>query len=72
MNLYNLLKRGFGLVRVGKAVRDARVATTDESRKLAQHYLVELLGQSRGISAKVAQFMAMGGEDSALRETLDS
>lgn len=72
MNLYNLFKRGLGLVRIGKAVRDMRVTSDAENRKRAQHYLVELLGKSRGLSAKVAQFMTMDGEDPALQDTLDA
>jgi predicted unusual protein kinase regulating ubiquinone biosynthesis (AarF/ABC1/UbiB family) len=67
-----LLKRGLGLIKVGKAIHDVRSATSEDNRTRAQHYLVELLGKSRGISAKMAQFMAMNSEDIALRETLDS
>lgn len=66
-----MLKRGLGLVKVGLAVRDIRIATEEENKQRAKHYLVEMLGKNRGLSAKVAQFMTLSTDDSALQDTLD-
>ncbi len=66
----NLIKRGIGLVKIGKALREIRKSTDHETRERAQHYLLELLGKSRGLPTKVGQFMIMDGEEDPLRKTL--
>jgi predicted unusual protein kinase regulating ubiquinone biosynthesis (AarF/ABC1/UbiB family) len=70
MKLGSLLKRGWNILKVGKAVKDMRSAVDETDRKRAHHYLVEVLGQSRGLPTKVAQLMTMDGQDYDLRNTL--
>ncbi|KMP11672.1 hypothetical protein UR09_02725 [Candidatus Nitromaritima sp. SCGC AAA799-A02] len=49
-----------------------RKASDDEDKKSwAHHYLIELLGKSRGLPTKIGQFMTMNEGDAELRETLD-
>lgn len=57
---------------MGNAVRKLRKSTEEEHRHWAQHYLVELLGQSRGLPTKIGQFMTMDTDDQALRESLNN
>ncbi|MDH5761342.1 MAG: AarF/UbiB family protein [Nitrospinota bacterium] len=66
----NLIKRGVGLFKIGNALRNIRKSTDDETRERAQHYLMELLGKSRGLPTKVGQFMTMDDEKDSLREAL--
>ena len=72
MSLGAFFKRGLNLVKVGKAVRSLKNATGEDKRQWAKHYLIEILGKSRGLPAKVGQFMTLGSEDQDLKETLDS
>ncbi|PIP71949.1 MAG: hypothetical protein COW89_09115 [Nitrospinae bacterium CG22_combo_CG10-13_8_21_14_all_47_10] len=67
-----IFKRGANLLKLGAAARKLHKSTTEDQRHWAQHYLVELLGQSRGLPAKIGQFMTMGAEDQALRESLNN
>ena len=66
-----IFKRGTNLLKLGFAVRRLRKSTSEEHRHWAHHYLVELLGQSRGLPAKVGQFITMDADDQALRESLN-
>ncbi|MBT5869118.1 MAG: AarF/ABC1/UbiB kinase family protein [Nitrospinaceae bacterium] len=66
-----ILKRGVNLLKLGVAARKLRKSSTEDQHHWAKHYLVELLGQSRGLPAKVGQFMTMDTEDQALRESLN-
>ena len=72
MKLLSILKRGANLVKVGHAVRSLKKATDEDQRQRAKNYLIEVLGQSRGLPAKVGQFMTMGKEDQEFKDTLDS
>jgi predicted unusual protein kinase regulating ubiquinone biosynthesis (AarF/ABC1/UbiB family) len=67
-----IFKRGANLLKLGVAARKLRKSTTEDQRHWAQHYLVELLGQSRGLPTKVGQFMTMDSDDQALRESLNN
>lgn len=67
-----IFKRGANLIKVGMAAKKMHKSTSEDQRHWAQHYLVELLGQSRGLPAKVGQFMTMDGNDQALRESLNN
>jgi predicted unusual protein kinase regulating ubiquinone biosynthesis (AarF/ABC1/UbiB family) len=71
MKLGSLLKRGANLLKVGRAVHSLKHATDEDKRQWAKNYLVEVLGQSRGLPAKVGQFMTFGKEDQDLKDTLD-
>lgn len=66
----NLFKRGIRLMKVGKAMRDMR-SGDDEQKERAKHYLMFLLGEGRGLPAKVGQLMTMDSADLELRETLN-
>lgn len=72
MDFGSLIKRGIGMVKIGLAVRGLRSAAEGEKRQRAQHYLVSLLGDGKGLSAKVGQFMTMDSEDRELREALNA
>lgn len=72
MKFGTIFKRGANLLKLGVAARKLRKSTTEDQHHWAQHYLVELLGQSRGLPAKVGQFMTMDTEDQALRESLNN
>ncbi|MFQ5449094.1 MAG: ABC1 kinase family protein [Nitrospinaceae bacterium] len=72
MNWATLLKRGVNLVKVGQAVRTLKSATDEDKHQWAKNYLLQVLGESRGLPAKVGQFMTLESEDEALRETLNS
>lgn len=72
MKLGAIFKRGANLLKLGVAARKMRKSTTEDQRHWAQHYLVELLGQSRGLPAKIGQFMTMDSDDQALRESLNN
>ena len=67
-----IFKRGGNLLKLGVAARKLSNSTTEDQRDWAQHYLVEILGQSRGLPAKIGQFMSMDTADQALRETLNN
>ncbi len=54
-----LIHRTWNLLRVGKAAWRVRRSNGDEEKRRAQAYLMELLGRSRGLTAKVGQFMAL-------------
>ncbi len=71
MKFVSLLKRGMNLVKVGRAVRTLKTADDADKRTWAKQYLVEILGKSRGLPAKVGQFMTLGEDDAELRETLN-
>jgi predicted unusual protein kinase regulating ubiquinone biosynthesis (AarF/ABC1/UbiB family) len=72
MKLGAIFKRGANLLKLGSAARKLRKSTTEDQRHWAQHYLVELLGQSRGLPAKIGQFITMDSDDQALRESLNN
>lgn len=72
MKFISLIKRGANLLKVGHAVRSLKNATDEDKRRWARNYLVEVLGQSRGLPAKVGQFMTLGKEDQEFKDTLDS
>ena len=72
MKLGAIVKRGTNLLKLGVAARKLRKSTTEDQRHWAQHYLVELLGQSRGLPTKIGQFMTMDSDDQALRESLNN
>ncbi|MBT5631968.1 MAG: hypothetical protein HOJ13_04500, partial [Nitrospina sp.] len=72
MKLGAIFKRGANLLKLGSAARKMRQSTTEDQRHWAQHYLVELLGQSKGLPAKIGQFMTMDADDQALRESLNN
>jgi predicted unusual protein kinase regulating ubiquinone biosynthesis (AarF/ABC1/UbiB family) len=72
MKFISLIKRGVNLIKVGNAVRTLKNATDEDKRRWARNYLVEVLGQSRGLPAKVGQFMTLGKEDQEFKETLES
>ena len=63
MNLFSILKRGANLIKVGQAVRTLKKATDEDKHRWAKNYLLDVLGQSRGLPAKVGQFMTLGKED---------
>lgn len=67
-----IFKRGANLLKLGVAARNLRKSTTEDQRHWAQHYLVEILGQSRGLPAKIGQYMTMDSDDQALRESLNN
>jgi predicted unusual protein kinase regulating ubiquinone biosynthesis (AarF/ABC1/UbiB family) len=71
MKFVSLLKRGANLFKVGRAVRSLKNATDEDKRRWAKKYLVEVLGQSRGLPAKAGQFMTFGKEDQDLKDALD-
>jgi len=71
MSFTDLIKRGFGIAKAGKALRDTR-SDDAAKRDRARHYLVTLLGRSRGLAAKVGQLMTLDGQDLELRETLNA
>jgi predicted unusual protein kinase regulating ubiquinone biosynthesis (AarF/ABC1/UbiB family) len=71
MKLGSLFKRGANLFKVGRAVHSLKNATDEDKRRWAKKYLVEVLGQSRGLPAKVGQFMTFGKEDQDLKDALD-
>jgi predicted unusual protein kinase regulating ubiquinone biosynthesis (AarF/ABC1/UbiB family) len=72
MKFISLLKRGANLIKVGHAVRTLKKATDEDKHRWAKNYLLEVLGQSRGLPAKVGQFMTLGKEDQEFKDTLDS
>ncbi len=72
MNIGSRVQRGWNLFKVGRAAQRFRRANDEDQRRWAQHYLVELLGQSRGLPAKVGQFMTLGSGDPDLQNTLNS
>lgn len=51
---------------------DLRNADGHEEKERARHYLLTLLGNGRGLPAKVGQFMSMGNEGQELRQTLNN
>lgn len=65
------MKRGWNLAKVGKAVHAMRNASDEDKKTWANHYLVELLGQSRGLPTKIGQMMTMNDNDVDLREKLN-
>jgi predicted unusual protein kinase regulating ubiquinone biosynthesis (AarF/ABC1/UbiB family) len=67
-----IFKRGANLLKLGIAARKLRQSSTEDQHKWAQHYLIELLGKSRGLPAKIGQFMTMDTDDQALRESLNN
>lgn len=71
MKISTLIKRGLGIAKTGKALYDLR-SGDEEQKKRAKHYLMILLGEGRGLPAKVGQLMTMDGEDHELRETLNA
>jgi len=60
------------LLRIGKAFRDVKISTDEDKRLRAQKVLVELLGQSQGLPAKVGQFLSMKEDGDGLQVALDS
>ncbi len=71
MKFISLIKRGANLVKLGRAVRELRRASSEEKKHWARNYLAESLGASRGIPAKVGQFMTMDSADAEQREVLN-
>ncbi len=67
-----IFRRGANLLKLGLATRKLRKSTSEDQRHWAQHYLIELLGQSRGLPAKIGQFITMDADDRALRESLNN
>ena len=68
--MLNLIQRSWNLFRIGQSAVASR-RTTDEEKKLqAQKYLMELLGNSRGLPTKVGQFLSMNDQSNGLSETL--
>ncbi len=53
MKVISLLKRAWNITKVGKAIHAMRDASDEDKKTWANHYLVELLGQSRGLSIKI-------------------
>ena len=72
MKLGTFFKRGANLLKLGLAARKIRRSTTKNQRQWAQNYLVELLGQSRGLPTKIGQFMSMDSDEQSLRESLNN
>ena len=72
MKLGAIFKRGANLFKLGVAARKFRKSTTEDQRHWAQNYLIELLGQSRGLPTKVGQFITMDSGDQGLRESLNN
>ncbi|MCH8311944.1 MAG: AarF/ABC1/UbiB kinase family protein [Nitrospinae bacterium] len=72
MKFISLLKRGANLIKIGRAVKSLKNSTGENKRRRAKNYLVEILGQSRGLPAKVGQFMTFGKEDQDLKDILDA
>jgi predicted unusual protein kinase regulating ubiquinone biosynthesis (AarF/ABC1/UbiB family) len=71
MKIFDLLRRGFGLVKAGKAIREVRSSPDEKKRERANHYLMETLGKGRGLPAKLGQFLTMDEGSQGLRATLD-
>ncbi|MGV7221839.1 MAG: ABC1 kinase family protein [Nitrospinales bacterium] len=71
MKFYDLVWRGFGLIKAGKAIRDVRSSPDEKKRERANHYLMETLGKGRGLPAKLGQFLTMDEGSQSLRSTLD-
>jgi predicted unusual protein kinase regulating ubiquinone biosynthesis (AarF/ABC1/UbiB family) len=67
----DLVRRGLGLIKVGKAIRDVRSSSDENKRERANHYLMETLGKGRGLPAKLGQFLTMDEGSQSLRSTLD-
>jgi len=71
MKFISLIKRGANLAKLGKSVRDFRRADSEEKQLWAKNYLTEALGASRGIPAKVGQFITMDSDDAEQRALLN-
>jgi predicted unusual protein kinase regulating ubiquinone biosynthesis (AarF/ABC1/UbiB family) len=56
--MFNFLKRATTLFRIGFAAKKVRASQSETEKLLAQRALVALLGDARGISAKVGQLFA--------------
>ena len=54
------------------AVRKFHASTKKDQSYWAQHYLIQLLGQSRGIPSKIGQFMTMVADSKGLRKLLNN
>ncbi len=65
-----ILQKGLQLFKIGKAVRKIRRSTDQETKSRAQQYLMEVLGNSRGLPTKVGQFLSIDGKDPLLGKTL--
>ncbi len=72
MKIVSLLKRGANLLKVGRAVHSLKNSADEDKRQWAKKYLIEVLGQSRGLPAKAGQFLIFGEKDQSLKDTLDS
>lgn len=68
--MIQIIKRGLGLLKVGRAIREIRKSSDEDTHERAQQYLMELLGQSRGLPTKVGQFLSMDNGNEQLRDTL--
>ena len=60
------------MLKVGRAVHSLKNADDEDKRRWAKNYLIEVLGQSRGLPAKAGQFMTFGKEDQDFKDTLDT
>jgi predicted unusual protein kinase regulating ubiquinone biosynthesis (AarF/ABC1/UbiB family) len=61
----------FNLLKIWNAARHVRGETERDKKDRAKNYLIQVLGQSKGLPAKVGQFMTMGEDDFDLRDSLN-
>lgn len=66
-----MFSRLLNLIKIGNAVRQVRSETDGDGKQRAKNYLVQVLGESKGLPTKIGQFMTMDGEDLNLRESLN-
>ncbi len=67
-----MFSRLLNLIKIGNAARQFRQETGDEEKQRAKNYLVQVLGESKGLPTKIGQFMTMDGEDLDLRDSLNT
>ncbi len=68
--MLNLVQRSWNLFRIGRLAVAGRRASDQEKKQQAQKYLMELLGNSRGLPTKIGQFLALKEDSPELAETL--
>ncbi len=66
-----MFSRLLNLIKVGNAVRRVRKETEESGKQRAKNYLVQVLGESKGLPTKIGQFMTMDGDDLELRDSLN-
>jgi predicted unusual protein kinase regulating ubiquinone biosynthesis (AarF/ABC1/UbiB family) len=66
-----MFSRLLNFIKIGNAVRKVRGETGEEGKQRAKNYLVQVLGESKGLPTKIGQFMTMDGEDMDLRDSLN-